>query len=240
MNDLSSRGRPRFYDPDLACTCAEQLINADEPERALALLDNVPAYYREFPTERMREIRRSLHRQLWTPVQYKGIYESAKMTPEMINASWCLRYQLLEAEVKVNPFAHIIELAPGALTVPHGLKHKGYKFTYESFSLDGRYKIDNELTDAATIFCAFEIIEHLSNEWEIYQNYLKFGREADVIMISSPLFTYGGGMDDWRNRPLGHLRTYTPTELATTCARMFQGYQWQMTIDDTIVLVGRR
>jgi hypothetical protein len=132
-----------------------------------------------------------------------------------------------------------MELAPGALILREGLALTRLDVTYEHLGLDARHVIEPK-EGAFKIFCAFEIIEHLANEWEIYQNYLKFGREADVIMISTPLFTYGGGMDDWRNRPLGHLRTYTPTELVSVCSKMFQGYQWTMTIDDTIVCVGRK
>ena len=235
-------GKPTHFDPHLACDVAEQMIEADEIERAFLLLDNFPAYYRQHPTDRMREIRCSLHRQLWTPVQYKNIYAGTEdLDPDM---GWAMRYHLVEQEVRAveDRHVHLTELAPGAFTLPKGLAKHGLIFTYEHQSVDDYdFAHPREAPrDAFNIFCAFELIEHLSNEWEIYQNYLKFGRDADIVMISTPLFTYGGGMGNWRARELGHLRTYSPNELHASVSAMFLGYSWECATDDTIVLTGRK
>jgi len=237
---LTAIGQPRYFSPDLACDVVEQLIDADEVERALLLLDNMPAFYRDNPTPRMLEIRESLHRQLWTPAQYVGIYSGLKLTDESVMASWALRYHLVEKEVeRLGPGTHIMELAPGAHILPAGLRLKGLEFTYESMSLDAHTGDRALEVSGPVIFCAFELIEHSSNEWEIYQNYLKFKRKADVVMLSTPLYTYGGGMNNWRERELGHLRTYTPAEFHKIAAQMFSGYDWDCKTDDTIVLTGR-
>lgn len=238
-------GQPSNFSPDLACDVVEQLIDSDEVERALLLLDNMPAFYRDHPTPRMREIRESLHKVLWTPIQYKGIYAGTERSdPDL---SWCMRYQLVEDEVRQSPQPiHIMELAPGAFTLPQGLLKHGLndQFSYQSLALDDAPILTFwsmvPRVNCKTLFCAFEIIEHLSNEWEIYQNYLKFNRKADVIMLSTPLYTYGGGMSKWRTRELGHLRTYTPVEFHAVAAQMFKGYSWECKTDDTIVLTGRR
>lgn len=247
MIDLSfmGRGQPTSFNVAQALQVIEQMIEADEPMRALQWLDSFPAYYREFPTPEMLEVRRSLHRQLWTPVQYKGIYDELEFTP---GGYWPLRAQLLENEVRAingnNEFVAVLELAPGGLFLEQELKEKGLRLGYVSMGLDGYNKnahaILRETQACKHIFIAFELIEHLHNEWEIYQNYLKFGREADIVMISTPLFTYGGGMPDWRNRPLGHLRCYTPTELHAVVSKMFQGYEWTMQADDTLIAIGRK
>lgn len=240
LDQLRAIGKPTSFSPDLACDVIEQMIEADEPERALNMLDNVPAYYRQFPTERMLEIRRSLHKALWTPVQYAGIYDELEYKP---GGHWPLRAQLLEAEIKkyqggLPPL--VMELAPGGLFLNNELLQRGYDVKYFSIGLDGE-SFDMNGLYGTKIFVAFELIEHLTNPWEIYQNYLKIEEEADIIMLSTPLFTYGGGMPDWRNRPLGHLRTYVPNEFMEIAAKMFQGYQWEMvTGDGTMVLVGRR
>ncbi len=239
---MENIGKPSGFNPDLACDVVEQMIDADEVERAILLLDNMPGFYRANPTARMIEIRQSLHRQLWTPVQYKNIYAGTEdLDPDL---GWAMRYHLVEQEMirVTNRHIHLTELAPGSFTLPKGLKKHGLTFTYEHKGVDD-CKLDHPSEaprDAFNIFCAFELIEHLSNEWEVYQNYLKFGRDADVVMISTPLFTYGGGMSNWRARELGHLRTYSPHELHAVVAAMFLGYAWECKTDDTIVLTGRK
>lgn len=232
-------GRPRFFDVDVYLSAVEGMINADEVERAIWMLDNMPAYYRQYPPKRAQEIRESLHRKLWTPIQYKGIYSG-----EVDFSLWPLRAQKLEALIKgfneKDQVPHVMELAPGGGWMEAGLNDKGCKFSYESLDLDKGHLRCDQLPQGPNIFVAFEIIEHLSNEWEIYQNYLKFGKEAQVVILSTPLFTYAGGMDDWRNRDLGHLRTYTPFELHAISSKMFQGFDWECSTDDTIVLMGKR
>lgn len=241
-----NQGEPYFFDINAYLYAVSMMINADEVERALWMLDNPPAYYRDNPPKELIDMKERLHKQLWTPIQYRGIYESIKeTTPQDTENHWPLRAQILEKEVKelnqagIEP--NIMELAPGAAWLPQGLIHKYCYFTYEMLSLDpDRSFFAKPDNPKVNIFCAFEIIEHLSNEFEIYQNYLKFGRNADIVMISTPLYTYGGGMDDWPNRELGHLRTYTPSELHAVIAKMFIGYNWSYSIDDTIVLTGRK
>lgn len=222
----------------------EDMINADEVERALWMIANVPAYYRDHEPDRLKEIRRSLHRQLYTPVQYKGIYDGSVIDHERM--LWPLRSrkttELVQELNSKDIVPNIMELAPGGHWMAHGMAHRGCKFTYEFLDLDGgETPFTKPLSAPAfNIFIAFEVIEHLSNEWEVYQNYLKFERPADVVMISCPLYTYSGGMDDWRNRALGHLRAYTPNELHAIVSKMFQGFNWECVLDDTIVLTGRK
>jgi len=238
-------GKPLFFDVDVYLSACEMLIQSDEVERAFLMLDNMPAFYREHVPERAAEIRASLHRQLFTPVQYKGIYEGLEITPQDTENHWPLRAKVTESIVKelnakgVTP--NVMELAGGSLWLPQGLVHKHRQFTYECLSLDeGEHCFAKPDKPEFNIFVAFELIEHLANEWEIYQNYLKFKRTADVILISTPLYTYGGGMRFWRDNPLGHLRTYTPNELHLILVKMFKGYDWVCHTDDTIVFEGKR
>lgn len=236
-------GKPLFFNVDVYLAAAEMMINSDEVERALWMLDNMPAYYRENPPKRAIEIREALHRQLFTSVQYRGIYKSVNISPEHTAAHWPLRAQILEdivAKENANDSKpHIMELAPGSFFIPEGLKHKGRHFTYEHKSIDDTdYPQEEPAPGAKIIFCAFEIIEHLANEWEIYQNYLKFQRPSNSVLISTPLFTFAGGLPDWETRPLGHLRTYTPNELHKICAEMFPNREWTCNMDSTIVFRG--
>ncbi len=238
-----SIGKPRFFDPDIYLKAVDGMINADEVLTALRMLDTMPAYYRDNPYPPAVRMRERLHRQLFTPIQYKGLYKNIEITKEDTATHWPLRARLLEDEVKkLNGYDKtplIMELAPGSMWLREGLKHKNRDFNYQHLSLDDEYlecpaQIDN------VIFCAFELIEHLHCEDEIYQNYLKFDRPADIVMFSTPLYTYAGGMDNWQDRQLGHLRTYTPGELHKAVAKNFQGFEWSIAIDDTIVLTGRK
>lgn len=237
-------GRPLFFDVDTYLSAVEQMIMSDEVERALKMLDNLPAFYRANPPARALEIRESLNRALFTPIQYKGIYDGVEITPQDTERHWPLRAQAVEQLVRElnHPGAkpNIMELAGGSLFLPQGLVHKHLQFTYEHLSLDNiEHKFEKPSGEQINIFVAFELIEHLSDEWEIWRNYLKFGKRADYVFISTPLYTFGGGIPNWREQKLGHLRTYTPEELHSICSRMFTGYSWTCKTDDTIVLEGR-
>lgn len=242
-----NQGRPKFFDVDKYLDAVEMTINADDVEFAFTMLEQITSYYRDNPTERQKEIKKSLHRQLFTPVQYKGIYNGAQdINVSQMERWWPLRARVLEDEIKklnkIGIMPNVMELAPGQFWLPQGLKHKGCDFTYEHKSIDETdMNFESPVREPeAHIFCAFELIEHLHHEEEIYENYLKFNREADVIMISTPLYTTNGGEDNWRVRPLGHLRTYTPFELFNKVNKMFDGYEWQSYADSTIVMIGRK
>lgn len=234
---------PSLFDIDRYLDVIEGLICVDEINLAMRMLKEPPAWYADHPTERMLEIRDSLARATWTPIQYSGIYASLQTDGAAALAQWSHRYQALEREVRkmneAGKCAHVMELAPGAMVVREGLRALGVSATYEWMGLE-YVERNNPMPNAGVIFCAFEILEHLSEPEEIYRNYMKFGREADVVLISTPLYCYGGGMGDWRNRPLGHLKTLSPRSLHETVSAMFRGYEWSVELSDVIVLTGRK
>jgi hypothetical protein len=235
---VTETGKPVLFNIDVYCALIEMYIQSDEVEKALWLLNNPPSYFQDHEPKKVTEIRNSLHRQLWTPVQYKGIYDNA----EINQSFWPLRAKVLEelCFAQEGLPLHIMELAPGDQWLKAGLEQKGLQFTYESISLDG-CQFSEMKPGSKTIFVAFELIEHLSNPWEIYQNYLKFNKQADYVLISTPLYSYGGGCaEDWRTRPLGHLRTYGPRHLHEIVNTMFQGFRWTCNHDNVIVLTGER
>lgn len=245
--ELFENGRPKYFDVDLYLNAVEGMINADEVERAFWMLDNMPAFYRDNPPDRALEIRRNLHRQLFTPVQYQGIYDGVDMfNEEEAVKYWSGKAQVIEQLVRElneeGKTPNIMELAPGSLWLPTGLRAKGLKFTYEHKSIDHGVKSPFDLPtqmDEPAIFVALEFIEHLWHEEEILENYLKFNRRAKYIVLSTPLYTYCGGLDAWHSRPLGHLRTYTPRELVRACEKMFFNYEWKVFLETSIVVVGR-
>jgi hypothetical protein len=235
-------GRPQHFDVNRYLDAVEDMINADEVEKAFHMLNNMPAFYVDHVPERALEIRQSLNRQLFTPVQYKGIYDP--LSRDEVTKYWPGRAQIVEKLVREMDKPHVMELAPGSFYLPLGLEKRGCQFTYEWQGLDECGPAGDFLLaprdNAPTLFCCFELIEHLWCEQEVYQNYLKFNREADFVLLSTPLYTCAGGMDNWRARPLGHLRTYSPTSFLAVASQMFQGRKWEAFTDETIILVGKK
>jgi len=242
MSELAN-GQPQFFNVDRYLDATEDMINADEVERAFWMLDNLPAYYRDHVPARAIEIKESLHRQLFTAVQYLSIGQEIDLDLTLSNFPG--RAQILQKMIErlnsENNIPHLMDYAPGAHWIQKCLLQLGLRFTYEWKGLD--YDGPPELIpepDAKVIFTAFEIIEHLSNEWEIYQNYLKFSRPADIVMLSTPFYSCPKSGPDWRNQALGHLRTYTPVEFMNIIGKMFQGFEWECFTDETIILIGKK
>lgn len=238
----SEQGRPLFFNPEQFLDVVEQMINADEVERALWMLDNMPGYYRDNPPARALEIRDRLHKQFYTAVQYASEVPGTEVNAETVLRAWPLRAELLANTIKrlnesgVTP--NVMEFADGTGWLKVGLHEKGLKFSHEGLSLGGEYLLADEFD--FNIFVAFEVIEHLADPWDIYRNYLKFDRHADLVFLSTPLYTINGGENYWQNRPLGHLRTYTPGEFQNVAERMFRGFKFEIIADDTMVAIGNR
>ena len=235
-------GKPKYFNVDGYLDAVEGMINADEVERAFLMLDNLPAYYRDHVPLRAREIRESLHRQLFTPVQYKDIYGEFDVDVTLKNLPGRAKVlRSMVAELNEKGLApHIMEYAPGNFWLPIVLRRLALSFGYEHVGLEPAPAGLTSQAAGPVIFCAFEIIEHLSNEFELYQNYLRFNRAADVVLLSTPFYTCAGGEDNWRTRDLGHLRAYTPREFLTKAHQMFEGFEWQVVTDVTMILVGKR
>lgn len=238
-------GKPNYFDPDIYCSVVEMMIMSDEVDRAFRMLENVPAFYRDNPTERMKEIKDSLHRQLFTPAQYHAAdtatreckaEELAQYFPHRAQMLFHKIKELNEKGIKPN----IMEIGPGSFWLPYSLRHNGADFSYEYQSLDKRtlpFDVPPELP-GVNIFISFELIEHLWNEDEIFQAYLKFKKKAQYIYISTPLYTAFGGIPNWRENALGHLRTYTPQELFNFVRRHWPEYEWKVHLADTITAEG--
>lgn len=237
-------GRPSFFDVDRYLDCVEAMITCDEVERAFLLLDNMPAYYRDNVPERAREIRQSLHEALFTPAQYAaadrlGENEDISQLKEYFPP----RTQILADIMREVDAPHLMEIGPGAFWLPHSLLNQGLKFSYEYQSLGGPGFKSEVATGTTNIFVAFELIEHLHMEAEIYQAYLKFKKKAQFVLLSTPLYTFAGGMRVWRGHALGHLRAYTPDEFLKAARGMFTGFEFSKLYkceDGTMVIVGTR
>lgn len=232
------------FDPFECEKYARMLLAHDEVERAILIIDNIPAYYRDHTPHNLVKLRDDILAAMITPHAYmscdldsdvnteKGIYAMNSM----------LRGKMLLAEVKryndkgLTP--HIVDVGPGEYFIPIGLTKHECKFTYFPLHMDGKaftaaekiisgsYKRKAD-PEQPTIFCALEIIEHLPSTMDLKIEAQRHCPNPDRVHISTPLYTYDVGHADW-NKPCGlpHLRAYTPREIIAEAQRLFPNYHW--------------
>lgn len=261
--DPTNQGRPLFFNVEQYLSSVEQMIIADEIDRALWMLDNMPGWYRDHPPEGAKAIRKRLLTKLYTTSDYIGAEDAIhvekliSMTREEINRVYM--HELSRAKVTMNLChdlnakgitPHLFEIAPGQHWLPIGLKKNDIKFTYSDISLNSsrssqvtEYLADSwaEGSDsAAQIFICFELLEHLRFEAEIYQHFLKAALPFSHILLSTPKYTVKSASPHWHEADLGHLRTYTPREFAQFATKHWPEFKWAITLDEIMVLSGEK
>lgn len=220
---------------------AKELLRADETERALWLLDNLPAYYREHVPKAVVELKNEILKKISTTQKYiNGVYELEVM--DLVNGNGMdetLRGKMIIKDVEflnnLGHTPHIIDYGPGEYWLPIVLHKHGLKFTYQDIYLNkfARNKalplLDPYLIEPnknePSIFVAYEIIEHLWQEHEIKTQLLYNHGPADILHISTPAYTYDTDCTDWNQKDeLGHLRAYTPQEFSEILTKLFPEY----------------
>lgn len=223
-------------------------MNADETERALWLLDNLPAWYRDNEPPKITHVRHEIHKGLMTPNAYSQHQHDQQVDFEKaaLTISATLRGNLIEKEVKdfnqYNVTPHIIDLGPGEYWLPLALSIKNYKFTYQDIGLCPTAKakayplIEEHLkphNGTPVILVACELIEHLWNPKDILSDVMRTGITPDIIHISTPKYSYDINCENWRGRDLGHLRAYTPKEFCAVVSNLFKNHDFYY-YDDVI------
>lgn len=240
---------------------ANWLCISDEFERALQLLDNLPAFYRDYPPQEIVDMRAKILDLFMTSRDYMLNShdevvldeEGARVRVQSFHRGITIK-ELVEYYNKQGYEPHIIDLGPGEYWLSLGLKALGLKFKYQPFSIHPKAeavaaaKLGDHFTksnpdgSAPIIFNACEIIEHLHWTGELSQYYHRAGGYADHIVITTPYYTYGGGNFTWyedKNRGLlGHLRAFTPSEFVNEVTKLFPGYNWQVTQSEVVQMTG--
>lgn len=256
-NDLRNVGRPNFFDVDMYLLMIEQMITCDEVEKAMWMLDNMPAYYRDNVPHGTIRIKEQLFKKFFTTADY------ADMSPELFNEASRLSKEAVQKEFKsiirfykiyevvrqlneagITP--HIIEYGPGGFAIPYGLNSFDLRYTYfaQGLNVVAINKVKNTLPQwteelgAYNIFVCYEVIEHLTDVGEIYHFATKHCSFYDRVLISTPKYTWAGGFPDWYNRDLGHLRTYTPRDLLSFGMKYWPHLKWGVNTDYELVLEG--
>lgn len=221
---------------------AEELLRSDETARALWLLDNLPAYYREYVPEEIKKLKAEIMSMIATPSFYATHHGDEITLPgdTYLKAEGTLRATIVHREVKSLNHAgftpNIYDLGPGEYWTPRLLKHQGLRFNYQPIYVNHAthnhyYKYIEDIPKPQdgqpNIFFACEIIEHLWQESDIRFEMQRHIGQADIVHISTPLYTFDTGCIDFRDKKdLGHLRAYTPREFQQTVYKIFNDYSF--------------
>jgi hypothetical protein len=252
-------GQVQSFDENVAVKFIEMLVEGDEVERALWVLDNLPAFYRDNPPFKLARLRQDILGALCTPHAYLSSGLDAEVKPQdcehLLNTM--LRGILVQREVarynRRGLVPHIVDVGPGEYFVPIGLQAKGFRFTYWDVAFDqntqrAAHPILKEVRqeraqeDQPLIFLALEIIEHLPSPTDLVTEALRHcGRWPDRAHLSTPYYTYDGSKKDWR-KPCGlpHLRAYTAKEFAAVVEKLFPNYKFELFPSQIMSLRGQR
>ena len=264
---MSEIGKPLYFDLAAHVACVESLIRSDEIELALRVADCVPSWYRmpeNYPPELSR-IKQVVARQLYDQIEYACDDEEAECTREFGEAQWSNGYmhpraEILEREVdkfddgNLGPW--VFDLGASHGNAPLGLIKLGKRFTYKGVGLNWRIiqKVREWCRDGEhwdkwadkpdggqhTILYCTEVLEHASRLEDIVTTALKECVDWDVVLLSVPMHTLGGGLHNYSDRRLGHVRCFSPQELFEFANRNWPGYRWELTLAASMVIVGRK
>ncbi len=257
-------GRPIYFNIDKYLSSVEEMIIADEVERALWMLDNMPAYYRDNYPLRAMQIKERIYKQLFTVIDYGRnnntqieIFQKMKdMSLEDFNRIYFSNHRAMHTLgtcLMLNDkgiIPHIVEMGPETYWLPYGLKKNGIKFTYKGDHLNENIhelaKLilspiwSDESKSDYNIFIAYEVIEHLHNEADIYHYYIQQNIDFKLVLLSTPKYTHIAASPKWFDAALGHLRAYTPGEFLKFAQKYFYGREWKLAGEDCMLLQGEK
>jgi hypothetical protein len=258
LSELSPRDLTVF-DPIQCEQYVEMLVRHDEVERALLVLDNIPAQYRDNPPANLRDLRAHIQAARCTPHAYftEGLdgEPSAEAAIRILHAN--LRGLLLEWEVRrynaKGRRPHLVDMGPGEYFIPIALAKLGLDFRYSFVAADQKavdkakalipfFHLEPPTPDDPKIFVALEIIEHLSHTGDLHIECLRHvGGYPERVHLSTPRHTFHIQDGVWKKRcGLPHLRAYTQKEFWDEACKLFQGYTWHFYDGNIMSLVGMR
>lgn len=255
---MNFKYEPRIdFDPKPFLDAALQLVRSEDTNLAIKLLtDMLPGFYRDYPPPEISALKREISKSKCIVSDYANNNGDDLKSMEFCVAScqglvrFSLLKQIIEEDNKNGITPHLIDLGPGDFTMPIGFNSLGLKFTYAPLGLYEKAKVDaknllehcwmeREVKDRPVYFIAYEIIEHLENEFEIRQQLDRLSQLPSKVFLSTPLYTYADGNKNWaRDKIAPHLRTYTPTEFFSVCHKMFPEYNFQYITVEVQTMVG--
>lgn len=248
MCSKNTLGSCEFFDSRPFIDAANILAASDDVLLALRVLDSLPGFYRDHTPKEIVDLKHKILAKMATPNYYVNNVNDSNIDPDVAQAQVevLVRGQQVMNDVLAynheGLIPHIVDLGPGDYWLPIGLSRKRLMFTYQPIGICDKakntalrhinaYLKDEVPSDRPHIFIACEIIEHLHYDQEIRIEYNRAKVSAEVIHISTPLYTFDGRAKelDWQKKEvLQHLRTYTPDELFQSAVRLFPEFKWEI------------
>lgn len=259
VNDPKNMGRPLYFDVGIYLAAVEGMIRADEIERALWMLDNLPAWYRDNPPPEVRMMKQILYENLYDCFDYASDPDEAGWTKENAELQFGTAYTYPRAEVlrdiigQMNAKGHkpwLCEFSTSHGLLPLGLQREKFEFNFFGKNLNHQALVklkgwlndgvwaEQPRVDQKTIFVFTEALEHAYREEDLLYSYRKLAIDFDHLVLSVPYGCLGGGLPNWKTRRLGHIRGYTADEFFKLAMRFFPSYEFKLYKADSMVLHG--
>lgn len=218
-------------------TIAEHLTATDDTERALKILELLPAKQRDSVPPKIAHLRNEIKSKIKLSHDYYNEYSECDAYNNELDHLFRGQKVLelaLEYQTK-GQRVNIIEFGAGNSWLKIGLEKKGILFNYASDLKNP--EVNGYDPELPTIFVAFEVIEHLHSPEIIADFAARFS--PDHVFLSTPTYTFGEGQPSWRITGIQHLRTYTPSEFTQSVIKMFPGAkEWFHWVNAVQVLRG--
>lgn len=234
---------------------AKILVCQDETERALMVLNNLPAFYRDHEPSEITELRSKIQKMILLPLDC--LFDNREFPKSKENNDYILknteRGQFLKQFIEVlnadSKFPALVELGPGDFSIPLAIKDCGLKFKYASIGVNiparekakelfGDYWSDDYNPSDTFIYVCFEVMEHLSNISDIRTFFERIAVKPEVVFMSVPLYTFNLGTPNWEKEGIHHLRAYTPKEFFESCEELFPEYEFNYNTKNMLVGIG--
>lgn len=237
----------------------ECLISFDDLILARQMCDMLPAYYRDNVPTAIEDLKTLIHKAKRTTSDYcsNPDDERVNLRVSIGRVEQWSRAKMVHAEiVRFNAdgkIPHLVDLGPGNMWMAQGMHSLGASFTYKPIGVTDCDKIMrlaslpeemlNKKEGSPVIFIACELIEHLYTDDEIIDEYYQNAYKADVVIVSTPLYSQEFPNLDFKNPEkqgkLEHIRTFTPREFMKFAIEKFPKiYDWTWQADDTQVMRG--
>lgn len=264
----SNMGRSKYFKLDQFINTVESLIRSDEILMAIDMLKMTPGWHRDDPEtqEKLQSIKKTLYEHCYDTFEYASDFDEANYSREQAESQFFSSYayprgeillSLVNAYNKEGKTPWVFELSTSHGLLPLGLAKANAKFTFAAKNLNqaALVKVKDWLSDywsdfpvvatdpketQPTIFVNTECLEHMYREEDLEQSYYKLGIDFDVIVLSTPYGTLGGGLPDWQTRRLGHIRTYTKKDFIQLADKFFPNRSWELAHSHSMVLTGRK
>ncbi len=252
-------GMPAFWNLQTHIAAVIQMIQSDELQIAIQMIDQIPSFYRANPPKELTDIKKKLYQLSYDIFLYGNDDDEASQTRETAEEQWMGSYCYPRGQIITNAVFElnkqgeipwVFDLSCSHGNCPVGMVKAGVKFKYLGKSMN--YRAANRVREwigyiwqekpdngQQTILVCTEALEHANDSGDIVRAAYKMGIEYDQIILSTPLNTLGGGLENW-DRPLGHVRCYNEKEFLAFAEESFPGYEWIHYRSHSQVLHGKK